>query len=105
MRFLEDHAQETVWVSLFTWMEFAEGYESERADSCRAFLSGFRLLVPDLAIAWQASRISRRLRQHGRTISDHDVWIAASALEHRIPLVTRNTRHFLRVGGLTVLDY
>jgi len=90
---------------LITWTEFAEGYGEEREDACRLFLSRFPLIVPDHSIAWQASRISRSLRASGAPIGDHDVWVAATAMNREIPLVTRNTRHFQRIPGLRLLSY
>lgn len=81
--FLNDHAEQTPWISLITWMEFAEGYSSEEEEACRRFLSRFPLVLPDPAIAWRASRISRQLRQEGLMIGDHDVWIAATALDRK----------------------
>jgi predicted nucleic acid-binding protein len=35
----------------------------------------------------------------------HDVWIASTAVEHELPLVSRNTRRFQRVHGLQLLTY
>ena len=40
------------------------------------------------------------LRQHGHLIPDMDVFIAATALEHDLALITRNTRHFERIPDL-----
>lgn len=104
-QFLREHADETPWISLITWLEFAEGYDDEQEDACRLFLSRFPLIAPDLAIAWQASRLSRMLRTKGAPIGDHDLWIAATALVREMPLVTRNPRHFDRVPGLQVQAY
>jgi tRNA(fMet)-specific endonuclease VapC len=35
-------------------------------------------------------------------IGQNDLWIAATALSHALPLVTRNPRHFDKVNGLRV---
>jgi predicted nucleic acid-binding protein len=105
VRFLEANADEPVAISLVSWLEFAEGYESEREHACRQFLSRFPLVLPDVAVAWRASRLSRTLRASGRRVADHDLWIAATALELRRPLVTKNVHHFLGVPGLEVVTY
>jgi predicted nucleic acid-binding protein len=86
-------------------MEFAEGFEDGRLNDCTRFLSEFPVLWPDTEACWEASRIARRLQIEGRTIGDHDAWIAALALRHNRPLATRNDRHFGRVAGLTVRTY
>lgn len=104
-RLLSSRAEATPWISLFTWMEFAEGYPAEREDACRLFLARFPLILPDAPIAWCASRISRQLRETGSSIGDHDLWVAATALERGLPLVTRNPKHFGRVPELTILGY
>lgn len=95
----------TLSIALVTWMEFAEGYRDEQADACRMFLSRFSLIVPDTAIAWRASRISRSLRNLGAPIGDHDSWVAATAVERLLPVVTRNARHFRRVDDLDLRTY
>ncbi len=104
-RLLNSHPDATPRISLITWMEFAEGYPAEKEDACRLFLSRFSLIVPDSAIAWRASRICRTLRESGSPIGDHDLWIAATAIEQGLPVVTRNPKHFGRISGLQVLSY
>ena len=103
--FLRMFALEFPKISLVTWMEFAEGYPSEREADCRKFLTNFPLLTPDPEVAWRASRIQRDLRAAGQTIGDHDAWIAAAALAQNCPVVTQNTRHFEGVPGLSLKTY
>jgi len=103
--FLQSHPASSVCISLITWLEFAEGYGSEHEDACRQFLTPFPLVLPDVPIAWRASRLSRFLRAKTRRIGDHDLWIAATALELRVPLVTRNSSHFRQVPELHLMSY
>ncbi len=49
-----------------------------------------------------ASRISHELKQSDSVIADHAVWIAATAPERSLAVVTRNPRDFRRVMGLEV---
>jgi tRNA(fMet)-specific endonuclease VapC len=59
----------------------------------------------DEAIAWETSRIARELKGKGLHIGDNDVWIAATALAHGLPLVSNNAQHLGRVKGLRLLGY
>ncbi len=102
---LERFGDERVSIAFVTWMEFAEGFADDRREDCERFLSSFPVLWPDIEVSWEASRIARRLQADGRTIGDHDAWIAALALRHRRLLATRNDRHFSRVPGLTIRSY
>ena len=103
--FLARSDDQTAAISLVTWMEFAEGFADPDDGVCRALLTSFQVLIPDAAIAWRASRVARQLRSAGTPIGDHDLWIAATAQEHGLTLVTRNARHFYWVPGLQVLSY
>lgn len=102
---LERHAQETVSISFVTWMEFAEGFADEQREDCERFLAHFPVLWPDVETSWRASRIGRELKAQGRTIGDHDAWIAATALRHDLAVATRNTGHFERISGLELRPY
>jgi alpha-L-fucosidase 2 len=50
-------------------------------------------------------RAYRYLEANGLLIGGNDLWIAATALAHELPVVTRNAAHFGRVPGLEVLSY
>jgi tRNA(fMet)-specific endonuclease VapC len=104
-RLLERSGDAPVFISFVTWMEFAEGFGDDDRTACERFLSGFQILWPDADTAWRAARVSRSLRASGQPIGDHDLWIAALALQHGHAVVSRNEEHFLRVPGLSFLSY
>ena len=86
-------------------MEFAEGFAEKDETLCRRLSAPFQLIVPDLEIAWRASRISRGLRPSGTPIGDNDLWVAPTALERGMPVVSRNLRRYERVPGLQMVSY
>jgi len=45
------------------------------------------------------------LKRAGMKIGAHDLLVAATAVEHEIPLLTGNVREFERVGGLQVIPW
>jgi tRNA(fMet)-specific endonuclease VapC len=61
-----------------------------------------------LAITGTTSLIYARIRDDlcskGRPIPANDLWIASQAVEHGLPLLSRD-RHFLEVAGLTLLTW
>jgi predicted nucleic acid-binding protein len=82
--------------SVVTRTELFAGNESEEP-AVTALLSCLEELNVTVEIARRAGRIRRTT---GLDIAD--ALIAATALEHGMPVMTRNRRHFERVVGLTV---
>lgn len=66
-------------------------------------LQGIRLVPVDASAAAEFDRVRqvKKLNKVGRA----DLLIASIALAHRVVLVTRNTRHFELVPGLSLEDW
>ena len=104
-RLLQTSGETACFVSFVSWMEFAEGFGDDARGACEAFMATFQVVWPDADTAWRAARVSRALRAAGTPIGDHDLWIAALALERDDTLVSRNEEHFRRVPGLSFRSY
>lgn len=57
------------------------------------------------AILDLAADLWAELKKKGQLIEDMDLFIAATALHHSLPLATGNVAHFGRVPGLTIEDW
>ena len=63
-----------------------------------------RVLGSDLETARQFGLIRADLKIKGTMIPEDDMWIAAVALQHRLPLLTRD-KHFHVVDGLQIVSW
>jgi tRNA(fMet)-specific endonuclease VapC len=63
------------------------------------FASSSTVLFCDTATAKQYGVIKSQLKISGTPIPENDIWIAATATQYQLILVTRD-RHFLTVEGL-----
>ena len=76
----------------------------EAVTQIRDFLQIVILLLPSESTAEHYGRIKSELAQAGTLIPDNDIWIAALAREHDLPLATRD-QHFASVPGLDTLHW
>jgi predicted nucleic acid-binding protein len=60
---------------------------------------------PDERFAAEYGRLLARIRAAGTSIATMDLLIATAAIVDGAPLVTRNSRHFTKVPGLTLDTY
>jgi tRNA(fMet)-specific endonuclease VapC len=58
-----------------------------------------------IPVADRAGSIAAELERQGRKIDTHDCVIAATALNHDLILVTRNTKHFQRISGIRLENW
>lgn len=63
-----------------------------------------RALSIDVETARYYGEIRHELRLDGRPIPQNDVWIAALALQHRLPVLSRDT-HFDSVEGVERISW
>ncbi|HUN77883.1 MAG TPA: type II toxin-antitoxin system VapC family toxin [Solirubrobacteraceae bacterium] len=83
-------------ISVVTRAELFAGDERQEP-AIGALLADYDEVGVDTRIARRAGRVKR---QTGLKIAD--ALIAATALEHELPLMTRNRRHFEHVAGLVL---
>jgi tRNA(fMet)-specific endonuclease VapC len=98
-------------ISVITLSELLHGVQ--RADSAarrvrrQAFVEALIAVVEPVHITAQIARVHAeiwaRLEAQGNIVGAHDLWIAATAIAHDMPLATTNRREFERVPGLTVI--
>lgn len=63
------------------------------------------VVVPfDFKLCTVYADLKAQLNASGNGISDNDLWIAACAIRHSIPLVSNNRSHFERVPGLHLIS-
>jgi tRNA(fMet)-specific endonuclease VapC len=75
--------------------------EEENRQELEQFLASERVdqLVVDIETAAHYAVVYRELRRRGRPIPTNDMWIAATALQHRLAIFSHD-EHFHEVAGL-----
>ncbi|MBX7233658.1 MAG: type II toxin-antitoxin system VapC family toxin [Caldilineales bacterium] len=92
------------FVTTITAYELLFGVARTRRQIGEEALLGTMQSAPlDITAARRAAQIHDELIRHNQDIGIKDVLIAAICLEHRLPLLTMNQRHFGRVPGLVVV--
>src|SRR5687767_4136531 len=91
-----------------SWVSVAEVYDGAyssanpqgRLVSVRQFVSRYRVLGIDDAIAERFAQERSSLRRRGELISDLDLFVASTSLVYYLTLLTFNRRHFERIPEL-----
>lgn len=103
--FLEANEDARLYLPFIVAGEFAAGPKLTHRRRWEAFLTPFYVLPVTNDVCWEYGRAYRYLADNGRLIGGNDLWIAATALAYRMPVVTRNAEHFRRVPGVDVEEY
>jgi tRNA(fMet)-specific endonuclease VapC len=98
-------------ISVITLSELLHGIQRADSEARRvrrqAFVEALIAVVEPVQITAQIARVHAeiwaRLEAQGNIVGAHDLWIAATAIAHDMPLATTNRREFERVPGLTVI--
>jgi predicted nucleic acid-binding protein len=103
--FLESREDARLYLTFTVAGELAAGASMSDRTAWEAFLGPFYVLPSSPDVAWEYGRTYRHLEKNGQLIGSNDLWIAATALAYRMPLVTANHADFERVPGLEVMRY
>lgn len=88
-------------------MHYGAQYSTDIKKNIRNILrvtDRYKLLSVDNATAQVYGEIKAELRQKGNPIPENDSWIAATAKQHGLTLVTRDA-HFKQVEGLSIENW
>jgi tRNA(fMet)-specific endonuclease VapC len=80
-------------------------YPAQNQAALEQFLLPLNILDFDYAAAIVYGRIRALLERQGLPIGAMDLLIAAQALSTNLSIITNNTREFVRVPGLQVLNW
>ncbi len=78
---------------------------SEKLSSAKRDLERFEILPLTPEVAEVSSRVHSDLALAGQLIGVNDIYIAATALNFKLKLVTRDLSHFRRIDGLKIEGY
>jgi tRNA(fMet)-specific endonuclease VapC len=80
-----------------------KAWSAQRLQDLETVLSGYAVIHTDDALISRWGTIRANAKKLGKQIDFADAWIAATALELDIPLVTHNVRDFCFVSGLVLI--
>lgn len=104
-RFLEQHSVEPLFLTFTIAGELASGLPLDGRARWEEFIAPFETLLCNPDVCWEYGQAFRYLKANGRLIGANDLWIAATAIVFRKPVVTRNVGEFRRVPGVEVVEY
>ena len=87
---------------LFQWSTTRK-WGRRRINEMEAELARYTILPEDIDTCriWATIRATRT--SHGEPIAAQDAWIAATAVQHNLPLITHNPRDYRSIDGLVVI--
>ena len=83
----------------------SEAELKEKLASALDELGRFETVAFTKEVAEASSKIGAELARAGRVVGINDVYIGATALVHKLPLVTRNRANFARMRGVETETY
>jgi len=103
--FLEARRDHKLYITHTIAGELASGLSLSEKQGWKAFIKPFQVLSWNAEVDWAYGQTFRYLQTNGLLIGSNDIWIAATALAHKCPLVSANVAHFQRIPNLEVVAY
>ena len=88
---------------LYQWAAIRKWGTHRTKELGQMLMVNYTVLSFDIALCqlWGTLRANRRAI--GRTISPEDAWIAATALQYKLPLITHNPTDFEKIQNLKII--
>ena len=86
------------------WWTLVRNWGAARKKKLEQHLRQFAIHPYDAALCLTWAAVSFSAHKSGRPINAADAWIAATAVQHGLPLVTHNQAHYGGVAGLVLIS-
>ncbi|MCW5200583.1 type II toxin-antitoxin system VapC family toxin [Desulfobulbus sp. F4] len=87
---------------LYCWAE-KNNWGEKRRQLLEIKLRNFIVIPYQHEIAKCYARIVAERNSKGRPVRDNDLWIAACAAHHSVPLITHNAEDFIGITGVNII--
>ena len=92
-----------LFLSVVTLYELLMGATDEVKKRDVKLLTEPLIILPfTKSVAEKSAEVYHDLRQRNKMIEFRDIFIGATSLVHGLPVLTKNTKHFERIDGLTL---
>ena len=75
------------------------GNPAKHINQVKTFIENCTILNPDIQTGILYGQIKANLRSKGRPIPENDIWIAAAAAQHGLPILTTDN-HFKEIAEI-----
>lgn len=103
--FLAAHPDEEFFITFTVAGELACGISAATRVVWQRLIQPYAILEWEQEVSFVYGEIYRQLAAKGNLIGTNDLWIAATALHHGLPIVTQNHDEFARVDHLQVVRF
>jgi len=93
-----------LFISTIVLFEVRAGLNAINQECLMGLLRKITCLPFDVRTAEIAADLSRTLRNNRIQVESSDLFIAATAIAHGVPLATLNQKHFERIDELVLID-
>jgi tRNA(fMet)-specific endonuclease VapC len=101
----EELATTAISVAELTYGANRSQHQDDNLARLEVLLSALNILPFDEAAGRRFGVLKAELESRGEPLDDLDLQIASIAIETNSTLLTNNTKHFKRVGGLRLLNW
>lgn len=102
-RFFESLNETRICITPTIAGEIACGASMGGRETWERFLLPFERVPINAEASWHYGVQYKKLASRGDLIGANDLWIAATALAHQLPVATGNIKEFRRIAGLDVV--
>ena len=88
---------------LLTWAKH-KGWGPAKVAELERRIALTGVIPYDMALCQTYAELKAKLLKAGKPISDNDLWIAATAIRHSIPLTSHNRKHYDEIPGLVFIS-